>query len=132
MVMATAPTSAPDQLLWSLCVTPLPSKVMGCKSPSLISGMPRETDMTPLLNTETLAVGVVFHLSKPGPATVQLKTWSGKTTLTTGCRPDKPAFQLISLPSGSTEDDVVVVEDSGSLGDWDRDPIMGVSEDKAI
>ena len=51
--------------------------------------------------------------------------------------PDQPAFKFINPPSGPTEDDansndVVLVEDSGSLGDQDRDSIMGMSEDEAI
>ena len=108
---AMAPTSAPDQLLWSPCVTPLPSKVMGSKIPSLTSGMPR--------------VGMVFHLSNPGLATESSpRPGAAKQHQQLATAPNSLCLSS-SIPSNPAEgdsDDVVAVEDPGSMGDWDRDP----------
>ena len=62
------------------------------------------------------------------------KTRSSKIVLTASHHPDKPELKLINPPSGPAKGDansnnVVIVEDSGSTGDWDRDSIVGVSKD---
>ena len=90
------------------------------KSPSLILGMQRVTDMILLPNTATLAVDTVFHMSSPSVA----MEFSLKTALTSLSSSSSTPFS----PAKGDADSHNVMEDSGSMGDQDRDFIMGVSE----
>ena len=64
---------------------------------------------------------------------VQPQTQSSKTAWAASHSPGQPALELTNPPSSNADsNDVVVVEDSGSMGNQDRDSIMGVNKDDTV
>ena len=66
---------------------------------------------------------------------VQPKNWSNKTASAASHNPNQPAFELNNPtygPAKGDSSDVVDVEYPGSMGDQDRDSVVGVSEEDVI
>ena len=97
-MVTMGPMSMPDQLLCLASMIPLPLKVTEGKNLSPISGMLSMKNMTSLTNTAMSAVGAVLNISG------------------LSLSPSIPPSPAKGYPDS---DNVVVVDDSGSMEDWD-------------